>query len=416
MDRDVGLGPLNVLYPKILETSLYVPTNRIPVPQPEVRRSDGTTRIGSSSGLLERAVSSEKETHEFMAFEAVKKLKIDPGTAVIIAGNTHVRGHIPCIASKYQSEPGSPCLDVILDYESDINNIKDILKNALKLNSGGSAILISNNKKEIFSPEIYNDEKENIKGYVHFSYEGSLAKKIARELNACQEYSFDVMTGCASTNYALLLAEHLFNLRKQKIAVVSVDRMTQIVNPNDEKSIHLFGDVAGGILIGSSFWRNFIKSGIYCDGSVRNIIETENIEGKDYFKQEHRRVYTDAIRLIKEFTLRGIGEKKYHEQISGDAGRLFVICHQGNPSMIRKALDDFNEIDGYVIASERTGNCASASVIQGLDALLNERLCFKEKELTPEIKGNPVVIQRNDYVLLFGMGAGFSYAYNLLKF
>lgn len=413
---DNGLGPLNVLYPRVLETSLYVPSKRVPVPQPKVDLPDGSSRVGSSSGILERVVSSENETHDFMAFEAIKKLGIDSSTAVIVAGNTHIEGHLPCVASSYQTELGTPCLDVILNSEDDVANVKEVLRTALRLNSGGGAVLVSNNEKSFFSPDAHNEEREHIKGYVNFSYEGSLAKKIARELGLCLEFSFDIITGCASTNYALHLAENLFNLRKQKVAVVSVDRMTRIVNPKDDKAIHLFGDMSSGVLIGSSIWKNFIRNGIYSDGSLRHLIETEIIDGKSYFKQEHRKVYTDAVRLIREFTDRGFEEKQNHEMISGSPGKFFVICHQGNPSMIRKALGDNNKIDGYVVASARTGNCASTSVVQGLDALIKGGLYFDGKELNPDAKGDQLVLQRGDYVLLFGMGAGFSYAYNLLKF
>jgi 3-oxoacyl-[acyl-carrier-protein] synthase-3 len=383
------------VFTRVVETASYVPetirTNKDCVEMVGDEKTNpetGTSEewIESCTGILERRIAQDWETQHFMAKNAVgkilEKVKVPRREiSIILAGNTHP-AHltpalpvlIPCKASEmhYQLQAGNtPAFDAITD---------DLTTAAWATTRLLGSTLIVDKTAEHHINELKQQKRNSI---IYHHRQKGLAQIIAEELNMDTAGSYDVVTGCASYNYGLALADATIKAMPQYIIVVGVDKMLQITNPKDRRTVVLFGELASATLLGPSPVPGFMAHKLEMDSSLKDAICIKD----GSFWQNGRAVYAWAVRKVLEYL-----------QVARQCAEPPVaIPHQANPSMLGaiRAHKDYPPIRDMIVTGDRFGNCSTASVPHAFDvALQTER------------------IRQGDEALFIAMGAGASSGYN----
>jgi len=346
-------------------------------------------------GIKERRIANQYETHLYMAVRAIRQaiwnaidnigntntIKLKE-TSIILTGNTHIPGLIPCEASKYAVAPDTCAFDVVTE---DLKTVGLACKNLFDaytiIGKGGT--------------EIVNERKPDWKtqAIVYQHKQDGLAQVMAKEMGMNAEQSFDLATGCASFNYGLALADALIKKEPQYIVVAAVDKMLDVTNPKDRSTVVLFGELAGAALLGPSETPGFIAHSLHTDGTQRDAIVMKQAEGwdKPYFWQDGPAVYKWAVRTMRE-QARLVVEKSN--------GRVVLVPHQANPRMLKEAFKDklFNRVADSIVTGDLYGNSSTASIAHALD------VGFRAKRIRLE-----------DYVGILGFGAGLSDGVNVYR-
>jgi 3-oxoacyl-[acyl-carrier-protein] synthase-3 len=387
------------MHSALLETGKYEPeevrTNAHLVQMLENSEA-GTSEewIKTCTGILERRIAKEWETQEYMAAKAIDEiLEKRPEIpreqiSITFAGNTHMPFLeqplpilIPCSASQVHTrlEAGKiPAFDVIT------NDISAVVESSNALL--GSTLLVDGTLKEEDMPRLREIKKDSI---VYWHQQQGMAQKIAAKKGMNVKDSYDITTGCASHGFGMALADAAIRKSAQYIIVVGVDKMLQVTNPKDRRSVVLFGELAGAILLGPSETLGFIYHRIETDSSLRDAIRL-NTEG--WFEQNGRAVYTVAVKTAVDL----IREGAMH-----CTAPPVVAPHQANPSMIKSimAQKSFPKVKDVIITGDMFGNSSTASPPHALDyAIRTGRL------------------KKGDYFLEVSFGAGFSYALNVGRY
>lgn len=382
---------------KILATASYLPeTRRTNADLERMLGTDlnngGTTDqwIMERVGIKERRVAQPHESHLYMATDAVKRAIEKSGidlkeTSIILAGNTHVPGVVPCVASKFAIGKNMAAFDVIA------NNISYAAEAAC-------ALFKTCGIRSEDQLETGDGSGAAGHGIIYQHKKPALAQAIARELGMNAERSYDVITGCASYNFALALADASIKDKPQNIVVAAVDKMGGVVDEKDRNSVVLFGELASATVLGSSKEEGFVAHYLETDGRQRALITLN-----PYFSQDGRAVYKWAVSKIEELTIRAVEETM---DIGGN--RLFMAPHQANPRMLEAAMrkEIFRKVYGTVVTGDMLGNSSTASIAHALDVLLNEGVQIKDHKEKPE---------KGDFIGILGFGAGLSSAVNVYR-
>jgi 3-oxoacyl-[acyl-carrier-protein] synthase-3 len=221
--------------------------------------------------------------------------------------------------------------------------------------------------------------------------------------------AFDLAAACSGFVYSLTTAAHLLTSGVYKTAlVIGAETLSRMTDFEDRNTCVLLGDGAGAVVIGLS---DNETSGIYqhrmgVDGSGAPFIwipaggskeppsdKTIN-ERLHYMKMKGREVYKFAVTKMQEV----IGEAIEEVGISAEDLKL-VIPHQSNLRIIESAAERFGlKPEQVAINIERYGNTSAASIPLALEeAWRNGR------------------IERGDWVLLAGFGAGLTWGTALLR-
>jgi 3-oxoacyl-[acyl-carrier-protein] synthase-3 len=214
------------------------------------------------------------------------------------------------------------------------------------------------------------------------------AASVAARLGATAAAAFDINTACSGFNHALALADALVRAgTAQQVLVVASERMTDWVDPTDRSTGPIFADGAAAALVSPSDTPGIFPVAWGHDGSQADAIQIPDRYSK--MTMQGRTVYRWTVTALPAIArhachLAGLDPS----QIKG------FVPHQANLRII-DALADSADITCAANARDitRTGNTCAASVPLALCNLI---------ETGQLASGDPV--------LLFGFGAGLSYA------
>lgn len=231
------------------------------------------------------------------------------------------------------------------------------------------------------------------------------------KLGAVNAGAFDLVAGCSGFAYSIEVARGLINNKGKikNVMVIGAEKLSSIVNWEDRNTCCLFGDGAGAMLLteGTEAEGDIIDSIIMADGSGEDALKIK-CGGSRYpiganlpekadisLSMDGQAVYNFAVRVNTEM-LKEILERN---NLTPDDIK-WVVPHQANYRIIRAAARrlKFDE-EKFYMNLDRFGNTSAASI--GL--ALNE-IYEKDK------------IQRGDYIITMGFGAGLTYAANLIKY
>ena len=220
--------------------------------------------------------------------------------------------------------------------------------------------------------------------------------------------ALDMNAACSGFLYALITgAQFIKTGCYRKVLVIGAETMSMVVDPKDKKTYPLFGDGAAAVLLELDPNENeeevsgilnfrLASVGELADSLVvpgcgsRKPVCQQVLDDRDqYLKMDGRTVFKWAVRLIPDI----VKESLTKTNLKLDDLKL-LIFHQANQRILKAATDDL-EVDPSKIFMnvDRYGNTSAASVAISLHEA---------------VQGGK--IQRGDYVLLAGFGAGLTWA------
>lgn len=246
----------------------------------------------------------------------------------------------------------------------------------------------------------------------------STACHLQRKLGAVAP-AMDVNAACAGFMYALTTAAQFIAAGNSKCAlVVGADLMSRTVDPEDIKTYPLFGDAAGAVLLvpeedstPASSEERTSDNGILsyqigsegCGGEMlcipaggtRQPLTPEAYsDGQQFLTMDGRSVFKWAVRVFDESA----------KQVLDDAGisakeLKLIVLHQANQRIIDSAVSDLDVDPKKVYVNlDQYGNTSGASIPLALDEAVSEGR-----------------LERGDYLLLCGFGAGLAWGTAVLR-
>lgn len=230
----------------------------------------------------------------------------------------------------------------------------------------------------------------------------STACHLQRHLG-CVAPAMDVNAACAGFMYALVTACHFVSAGTARCAlVVGSEVMSRTVNPLDKRTMPLFGDGAGAVLLRPTAERSkgllsYTLGAEGCGGQMlcvpgggsRSLLSAQTLaDGDHYLRMDGRAVFKWAVRVISDSARDCLA----HANLTMRDMDL-IVPHQANLRIIEAAMADFGvDRDRIFVNVERYGNTSAASIPLALDEALSAGR-----------------IRPGNKVLLCGFGAGLAW-------
>ena len=213
--------------------------------------------------------------------------------------------------------------------------------------------------------------------------------------------AFDVQAVCSGFVYALATADMFIRAGRCNTAlVVGTEIYSRLLDWKDRSTCVLFGDGAGAVLITKSDQPGIISSHLHANGSHYNALSLPGnishgkIQGNPFITMEGNTVFKFAVKVMAEIVYEALSENNL--QIS-DIN--WLIPHQANIRIIQSTAKKLGlPMDKVVTTIAKHGNTSAASIPLALD------IAVRDKRIKP-----------NQYVLLEGVGGGFTWGAVLIR-
>lgn len=214
--------------------------------------------------------------------------------------------------------------------------------------------------------------------------------------------AFDVQAVCSGFIFALATADMYVKNGMAKCAlVVGADAMSDLINWQDRGTCVLFGDGAGAVILQPNEQAGILSSQLKSDGRFRHILQVKagvregKLSSDSYLYMEGSAVFRFAVKALAEIA-QSILKENHLEQKALD----WFIPHQANIRIIESVAQTLKlPMEKVITTVDHHGNTSAASVPLALaEACKDGR------------------IQKEDMLLLQGVGAGFSWGATLLRF
>ncbi len=209
----------------------------------------------------------------------------------------------------------------------------------------------------------------------------TLSNYLATRLNVPNALCFDLNAACSGFVYAMLVANGLLaSDQANRVLIVSIERMSNIVDQMDRSTVVLFGDGACATIVEKSQTSKLISS------HVGNCPDEDDLvcRAGGYLKMNGQSVFKFATKTIA-LCLDQLLEKS---ELDIDEVDYFVF-HQANIRIINNVIKKYKlDPKRVVINVDRFANTSSASIPLALSELQ---------------------LKAGDRVAMIGFGAGLSY-------
>lgn len=216
-----------------------------------------------------------------------------------------------------------------------------------------------------------------------------LSARVARELGLTGAGGFDVLAACAGFCHAVGVAGDMVSLgQAEYVLVIGVERMTDIVGPEDRTTAFLFADGAGAAVVGPS-------SAVGIGPTVRGI-DIGSTAALGMTSSYPATLVMDGRRVFRWAVDDGLPACRRALELAGvGVGDLAAfVPHQANLRIIDGLATKLG-LPNHVLVTQdvvHTGNTSAASVPLALAGLAGD------------------MVRTGDPALLFGFGAGLNYA------
>ncbi len=201
----------------------------------------------------------------------------------------------------------------------------------------------------------------------------SLSSQCARYIGSKQAMCIDLNAACSGFVYGLSVAEGLLATGYNRVLLLSIEKMSSIIDTTDRKTAILFGDGACATILEAGGNNLAFK---YNLTTPDDLVLTKN--HGEYLQMDGQAVFKFATKTIAE-CLEAYGSL---EDID------WFVFHQANKRIINNVIRKFKLDSSKVIINiEKIANTSSASIPLALS----------------EIK-----LKRGDKVMMIGFGAGLS--------
>lgn len=213
--------------------------------------------------------------------------------------------------------------------------------------------------------------------------------------------AFDLQAVCTGFVYALATADSFIRSGQHRCAlVIGAEIFSRIMDWTDRGTCVLFGDGAGAVVLRASDTPGVLSSHLHADGSYANILCTPGsvkngaVSGVPFLKMEGNSVFKLAVKVLDDVGREALAANDLSiDQID------WFIAHQANVRIIHASAKKLGlPLDRVVVTVENHGNTSAASIPLALDVAVADGR-----------------IRRGQYVLLEGVGGGFTWGAVLLK-
>ena len=213
--------------------------------------------------------------------------------------------------------------------------------------------------------------------------------------------AFDVQAVCSGFVYALATADMFVSSGKCRNAlVVGSEIYSKILDWNDRSTCVLFGDGAGAVVLSQSDQPGILSTHLHASGSHSNILSAPGcisggkVQGTPYINMEGNAVFKFAVKVLEEVVQEAVAKNNLQ---STDID--WLIPHQANIRIIQSTAKKLGlPMDKVVVAVDKLGNTSAASIPLALDIAVRDGR-----------------IQRDQLILLEGVGGGFTWGAVLLR-
>ena len=229
----------------------------------------------------------------------------------------------------------------------------------------------------------------------------STACILQAKLGAKGGAAFDVQAVCSGFVYGLALADLMVSRGMARNAlVVGAEIYSRILDWTDRGTCVLFGDGAGAVVVVPSDAPGILTSHLHADGNYEKIlcvpggVRNGETFGTPFLHMDGGAVFKFAVKVLADVA----------EEALSATGKLaadidWVIPHQANIRIMDATMKKLHlPHERLVVTVDHHGNTSAASIPLALDIAVRDGR-----------------IQRGQYVMLLGVGGGFTWGSVFLK-
>lgn len=229
----------------------------------------------------------------------------------------------------------------------------------------------------------------------------STACILQSKLGARNGPAFDVQAVCSGFVYALAIADLMVkNGTARNALVVGAEIYSRILDWSDRATCVLFGDGAGAVVLTPSAAPGILSVHLHADGHYSNILSVPgtvangSISGKPFVHMDGAMVFKFAVKVLAEVA---------HEALAANrlaAGAVdWVIPHQANIRIMDATMKKLGlPHERMVTTVDKHANTSAASIPLALDVAVRDGR-----------------IRAGQYVMLVGVGGGFTWGSALIR-
>jgi 3-oxoacyl-[acyl-carrier-protein] synthase-3 len=190
--------------------------------------------------------------------------------------------------------------------------------------------------------------------------------------------------------------------RAEKILVIGAEALTRLLDFDDPKTAHLFGDGAGAVVLEASDQPGIMYTRLGADGRYRDLlyassgVSTRGSAGEaPALKMKGHEVFKIAVK-----TLEGIVDDVLERNRLENGQIDWLIPHQANIRIIKATAKRLHmPLERVVLTVQEHGNTSAASVPLALDTAVRDGR-----------------VRRGDLCLLEAFGGGFTWGAALIRY
>ncbi|SFP56207.1 3-oxoacyl-[acyl-carrier-protein] synthase III [Nitrosomonas cryotolerans] len=213
--------------------------------------------------------------------------------------------------------------------------------------------------------------------------------------------AFDVQAVCSGFVYALATADMFIRAGQCRNAlVVGSEIYSNIVDWNDRSTCVLFGDGAGAVVLTGGDQPGILSNHLHASGRYSKVLSVPGnicgggLQGNPYIRMDGNAVFKFAVKVLEEVV---------HEAVAANNLKIsdidWLIPHQANIRIIRSTAKKLGiPMEKVVATVHEHGNTSAASIPLALDVAVRDGR-----------------IHSDQYVLLEGVGGGFTWGAVLLR-
>jgi 3-oxoacyl-[acyl-carrier-protein] synthase III len=229
----------------------------------------------------------------------------------------------------------------------------------------------------------------------------STACILQAKLGASGGPAFDVQAVCSGFVYALAMADLMIKSGAVRNAlVVGAEIYSRILDWNDRGTCVLFGDGAGAVVLAPSDTPGIMSSHLHADGRYRNILAVPGtvangkIHGTPFLHMDGGAVFKFAVKVLAE-----VAQEALSANDLPSSAIDWLIPHQANIRIMEATMKKLAlPIERMVSTVAEHANTSAASIPLALDIAVRDGR-----------------IRAGHYVLLAGVGGGFTWGSVLLR-
>ena len=239
----------------------------------------------------------------------------------------------------------------------------------------------------------------------HLKATPSAAAEVSHRLGAGRAPAFDISAACAGFCYGLSMAQDFIRGGSAKyVVVIGVEKLTDIVDPNDRSTAFLFADGAGAAVIGPSDTPAIGPTVWGADGSQLDAITMsgryEDLRDNDQAEYPHVVMQGQAVFRWAVHDMSIVAQQALDAAgITADQLDAF-IPHQANLRIVDAMVRSLKLPEDIPVARDivTSGNTSAASIPLAMDHMLQAGQ-----------------IRSGGLALLIGFGAGLAYAAQVVE-